>query len=178
MGGLVGGIFDLLSGDPATQQENQLQTLGTTQTSTGENLVTPAATFYEDILSGDQGKIAQALAPEISAGQGQVEQAALQGANFGTRSGGTAAASRAAEDQNRANIINLVGGLQNSAASGAASLGTDQESMGSGNINDVAKLKTQRQQQATSDWSGIGQGVADLVTGLPDIGNSYQNTKW
>ncbi len=166
MGGLVGGIFDLASGDPAQQQEQQLQGLGTTQTSTGENLVTPAATYYENILSGDQGKIAQTLAPEISAGEGQVEQAALQGANFGTRSGGTAAASRAAEDADRGNIINLVGGLQSSAAAGAGSLGTSQESMGAGNINDVANLRTARQNQEMSDWSNIGQAAAQVATGF------------
>lgn len=178
MGGLVGGIFDLMSGDPAAGQEQQLGTLGTTQTSTGENLVTPAATYYENILSGDQGKIAQSLAPEISAGQGQVEQAALQGSNFGTRSGGTAAASRAAEDANRGNIINLVGGLQSGAAAGAASLGTNQESLGAGNINDVAQMRTARQNQAMSDVSGIAKDAASIATGFaggaPTSADPYQ----
>lgn len=166
MGSIASGLFDLFSGDPALQQEKQLETLGTDQINTGQNLVTPAATYYENILSGDPSKIAQTLSPEISAGQQQVEQQALQGSQFGTRSGGTAAASRAAEDAERGNIINLVGGLQSSAASAAGNLGTEQESLGAGNVNDVAGMKTRRQQQVAGDVGNVVQGAADVAAGI------------
>lgn len=163
MASLASGLFDLFSGDPAQKQEDQLQTLGTEQTATGEGLVTPAAKYYEDILSGDPSKIAQTLAPEISAGAGQVEQQRLTNANFGNRSGGTAASTAAAEDMERGNIINLVGGLQQGAASAAGSLGTSQESIGAGNIHDVAGMKTARQNQVGQDVGGVVSGAAAIA---------------
>lgn len=163
MGGLVSGIFDLFGGDPAQQQEDQLQTLGTEQTATGEGLVAPAAKYYEDILSGDPTRIASSLAPEIKTGQEQVEQQRLSNAQFGTRSGGTAASTNAAEDKNRADIIALEGGLQERAAGAAGSLGTSQESLGAGNINDVAGMKTARRKQVGEDVGGIASGVASIA---------------
>ena len=173
MGSIASGIYNLMAGDPAQQQEEQLGTLGQTQISTGQNLVTPAATYYENILSGDPSKIAQSLAPEIAAGQGQVEQAALRGANFGSRSGGTAAASRAAEDANRGNIINLVGGLQSHAADAAGSLGSNQENMGAGNVHDVAGMKTAAQNRTAGAIGGIASGAASMLTGMPDLGSLF-----
>lgn len=150
MGSLAGSIFDLIEGNPTAGEQSEFGTLGNEQIGTGENLVTPAATYYEDILSGDPTKIAQSLAPEISAGQNQVEQQALTGSEFGTRSGGTAAANNAAEGQERGNIINLVGGLQQGAASAAGNLGTEQENMGSGNVSKEADLATQNRQRETT----------------------------
>jgi hypothetical protein len=164
MGGLVGGIFDLAEGDPTRHEQDALGTLGNEQIGTGENLVTPAATYYENILSGDPTKIAQSLAPEITAGQNQVEQQRLTGAQFGTRSGGTAAADNAAEGQERGNIINLVGGLQQGAAAGAGSLGTEQESQGAGNVGTQANLAAQNQKREAGDVSGIAGDVASIAS--------------
>lgn len=168
MGSLAGSIFDLIEGNPTAGEQSEFGTLGNEQIGTGENLVTPAATYYEDILSGDPTKIAQSLAPEISAGQNQVEQQALTGSEFGTRSGGTTAANNAAEGQERGNIINLVGGLQQGAASAAGNLGTEQENMGSGNVSKEADLATQNRQRETSDINGVAQGAAQIATGFAD----------
>lgn len=163
MGGLVGGIFDLAEGNPTQSQQNELGTLGNEQVSTGENLVTPAATYDENILSGDPTKIAQSLAPEISAGQSQVEQQRLTGANFGTRSGGTTASGNAAESQERGNIINLVGGLQKSTADSAASLGTQQESAGAGNITTQANMAAANQKREAGDVGDIASSAASIA---------------
>ena len=163
MGGLVGGLFDLFEGNPTQSEQNTLGTVGNEEISTGEGLVTPAATYYENILSGDPTKIAQSLAPEISAGQTEVQQQANQNAQFGTRSGGTAASTNAAEGAERGNIINLVGGLQQGAASAAGSLGTSQESMGTGNITTQADLAAKNQQREAGDVSGIAQGAAEIA---------------
>jgi hypothetical protein len=170
VGSLAGSIFDLFSGNPAQSEENALGSLGTQQVSTGENLISPAANYYENILSGNPTQIAQSLAPEISAGQNQVQQQANQNAQFGTRSGGTAASSNAAEGQERGNIINLVGGLQSGAAGAAGSLGTSQESQGAGNIGTEANLATQNQQREANDINGVAQGVASIATGFADGG--------
>ncbi len=97
MGGLVSSLFDLFSGNPYEAQTNQINQIAGYQTNLGEGLATPAAKYFEDILSGDPTRIASALAPEISTGQGQVEQQRLRNAEFGTRSGGSTAATDAAE---------------------------------------------------------------------------------
>lgn len=163
MGGLVGGIFDLAEGNPTEHEQDTLGKLGNEQIGTGEGLVTPAATYYENILSGDPTKIAQSLAPEISAGQKQVEQQRLTGSEFGTRSGGTTASGNAAEAGERGNIINLVGGLQQGAASGAASLGSEQENAGAGNITTQADMAAKNQQRVVGDVSGIASDVASVA---------------
>ncbi len=153
---VAGGIYDLIAGDPAEDQEKILGTTGSNELSTGENLVTPAATYYENILSGDPSKISQSLSPEISSGQTQVEQQALGNANFGTRSGGSTASTNAAEASERGNIINLVGGLQSSSANAAGSLGSNQESMGTSAEEAVANLKSGRRSQVTADIQALG----------------------
>jgi hypothetical protein len=167
MGGLVGGIFDLASGDPTQGEQKKFGSLGDYQTGVGEGLTTAGAGFNEDILSGDPTKISQALAPEISAGQGQVEQQRLQDANFGSRSGGTAASTAAAEGANRGNIINLVGGLQKSTAESSLTHGGNLMSEASGNIGNEAQLAEQRRQQQVGDVNGIATGAAEIAMGIP-----------
>jgi hypothetical protein len=163
MGGLVSGIFDLASGDPAAGEENKLDALGNYQTGVGEGLTTAGAAFDESILSGDPSRIAQTLVPEISAGQTGVEQQALQNANFGTRSGGTAASTNAAQAGERANIIDLEGGLEQGAASSALGAGSGLLSGASGNIQSEAGLANQRRQQVNSDVGNIAQSAAAIA---------------
>ena len=167
MGGLAGSIFDLASGDPTEGEQKKFGSLGDYQTGVGEGLTTAGAGFNEDILSGDPTKISQALAPEISAGQGQVEQQRLQDANFGTRSGGTAASTEAATAANRGNIIDLVGGLQKSTAESSLSHGGNLMDSASSNIGNEAQLAEQRRQQQVGDVNGIASSVASIATGLP-----------
>ena len=167
MGGLVSGLFDLFAGNPYQAQQNQLGELGGYQTKEGEGLTTAGSKFEQDILSGDPTRIASALAPEISTGAHQLEQSRLQNANFGTRSGGTAAATQAAEAANRGNIINLEGGLQSGAANTALNAGQNLMRDASGNILDVANLANERRKQVTGDVGGIADSVAQIAMGLP-----------
>lgn len=163
MGSIASGIFGLLSGDPAAEQEKQLQGLSGWQTPQGEKLTGAASDFDMAILSGDPTKISQVLSPEISAISSGANQQRLQAAEFGGRTGGTAAQMQQVDDNARANIFNLIGGLQQGAASGAANLGTNLMSQASGNINDVAGLKTAQQQRESADIGGIAQGVAAIA---------------
>jgi hypothetical protein len=182
MGGLIGSIFDLAEGDPTKQEQNQLGTLGTEQIGTGEGLVTSAAGFDQGILSGDPSKIGQTLAPEISAGQGIVQQQALKDANFGTRSGGTTALTNAVQAQERGNIIDLVGGLQSTTADKAGSLGTQQESQGSTNIGTEANMATQNRQREVGDVNGIASSVsaiaAPFLGGADGAGGTGSPVPW
>ena len=166
MGGLVSGLFDLFSGNPAQKEQDQFGALGDYQTSTGEGLTTAGAKYDEDILSGDPTRIAQSLAPEISAQQGQIEQNKLQDANFGTRSGGTTASNENADAAGRANIINLVGATQKGAADSALSAGSGLLGQASSNVGNEANLAEQRRSQVNSDIGGIATSAAEIASGF------------
>jgi hypothetical protein len=166
MATLVPSIFDLAAGDPAAKEQSQFGALGDYETGTGEGLTTAGAGYDLGVLSGDPTKIATTLVPEISTGQGQVEQQRLQDANFGTRSGGTVASTEAAEATNRGNIISLEGGLQSAAASSALGAGSGLLSEASPNIGNEAKLAEDRRKQVTGDVGGIATGAAEIASGL------------
>jgi hypothetical protein len=166
MASLASGLFDLFEGNPTEKEQAELQNLGGFETGTGEALTTAGAGFDESILSGDPTRIATALAPEISSQQGQVEQSNLEGANFGTRSGGTAAATEAAPAAERANIINLEGGLQSGAANSALSAGSGLLSSASSNEQAEAELARQRQAQVAGDVGGIVTGAGEIAAGF------------
>jgi NADH dehydrogenase/NADH:ubiquinone oxidoreductase subunit G len=163
MGGLVGGLFDLFSGNPTAPEQGALQDVGNYGLNTGEGAINTGLGFEGDILSGDPSKIATALAPEIKAGQQQVQQQAEQGAMFGNRGGGTNAATQAAQSGERGNIINLIGGLQQGAAGAEIGAGENLLSQGTGAETTAADLALKNRQRQTSDVSGIAQGVADIA---------------
>lgn len=163
MGAFVSSIFDLVDGDPAKSQENQIGALGGYDTGVGEGLTSAGAQEEEDILSGDPTKIAQAVAPEITAGQQQGEQAKKTGAEFNTRSGGTTSADASIDAKERGNIIDLVGGLQSGTASTAVGQGTNLLGQASSDIDTQANLLTDRRKQVDSDVSNVAQGAADIA---------------
>lgn len=179
MGGLVGSIFDLASGDPTKDQEGQLGDLGTFTSNTGQGDINAADSYYSGILSGDPAKIAETLSPEIKAGQDQVQQQAQQNAQFGNRSGGTNSSTNAAQSNERGNIINLIGQAQQGAAGAEAGIGTNLLSQATGNITADAGLKSANQQRKTSDVGGIAQGAAEIASGFADPAatgaNPYQS---
>jgi hypothetical protein len=182
MGGLVGGIFDLVSGDPTQKEQSKFGNLADYDIGAGEGATTAAETYNENLLTNPT----IALAPEISAGQNQVEQQKLQNANFGTRSGGTAASGEAADAAERGNIINLMGETQGRAADTLGTLGISQTGQGASALGNEAELANQRRQQQVGDINGIAQGAASIATGLmapgapsgidPDIFSSLQKS--
>lgn len=164
MGSLVGGLFDLFSGNPTQKEQNQLGSLGGYDTGVGEGLTTAGANFEEGILSGDPTKQAQALAPEITAQQNQEQQAKNQLAEFSPRSGGTAAAAAGMDTAGRGNIISLLGGLEGSTAGAAVGQGTGLLGQASSDISQEAQLANQRRQQLTSDVTGIAEGAGQIAS--------------
>lgn len=163
MASMVSGIFDLLGGDPAAKEEGQLGDLSKFETGSGESGINAAQGFYGDILSGDPSKIAEVLAPEIKAGQQQVQQQAETNANFGNRGGGTNASTQAARSNERGNIINLIGGLQQGAAGAEAGIGENMLGQSSTNIGNEANLAINRRNQVNNDVGGIAQGAAEIA---------------
>lgn len=167
MGGLAGGIFDLMGGNPAQSEQNQFGSVANYGINTGEGATTAANNYYQGILSGNPQKMAETLAPEISAGQQEVQQQAQTNAEFGNRSGGTNASTQAAQGQERGNIIDLMGGLQKGAAGAEAGLGSNMLSQGSKNLANQANLALGWRNQQVNDVNGIASGVASIAMGLP-----------
>ena len=153
---------------------NNAGAIGGFATGAGESALTPALTWMRNILSGDPSKIAQSLAPEISAQQGQISQAAKQGAEFGTRSGGTASANANAQARGRGDIINLVGGLQSGTAGNLANVGSSLVNTGLSANQQQADLSEMRSKNwadsifggAITGGLGIGLGAASKAAGL------------
>jgi hypothetical protein len=126
-------------------------------TGVGQGDVTAASKWYNDILSGDPTKMAEAVAPETAAIQGQAQQAKNQTAQFAPRSGGTAAAMAGLDANTRAQIIKLLGGLQGGAAGALGNLGTTEQALAETNREDA----DQASQQQMQNWQNsiLGQGI-------------------
>ena len=163
MGGLVGGIYDLFSGDPTKREEGQLAGVSNYQTGLGEGLATAGAGEEEAILSGDPSRIAQVEAPEISAQQGQIQGQALQNANFGNRSGGTNASTQAAQAKGRGNIIDLTGNLIGQTAGAAVGQGGGFLDSASKNLGAEADLAAANRQRTVGDINDIASTAADVA---------------
>jgi hypothetical protein len=124
-------------------------------TGQGESDVSAGTGFMKSILSGDSSKQMQALSPEISAARTTASQDNKKNAEFGTRSGGTAASSAATDDKTHSEITNLLGSLTGSAASGLTSEGSNLMNQGM----EAAGQQVQFSQQQMQNWghSILGQ---------------------
>ena len=160
MGGLVSSLFDLFSGNPTQKEQDAFGGLAGYETGLGESLTSAGANEELSLLSGDPTKIAQVEAPEITAQRKQIEQQNLQNANFGTRSGGTAASTQAADAAGRTNIFDLTGGLIGSTAGSAVGQGSSLLSQAPSNLGSEAGLAEQRRQQLNSDVGNVAQSAA------------------
>lgn len=146
-------------------QFNQLAAGSSFATGMGEGALTSSNKFMEDLLSGDPTKVASALAPEIAGQQKQTEQAKNQIAQFGPRSGGTAAAVANMDTASRGNIINLAGGLQGGAASSLASTGTNLLGLGMEGNKAGFDEASQLQQQRLAKFNDIMSSIANVASG-------------
>lgn len=161
MGSFLSSIF----GGQNKTLNNTINTAGDISqfgTNTGQGAITDANQYYSNILSGDPSKIAESIAPEIQAGQQQTQQAKQGMAQFGTRSGGTAAASAGADAANRGNIISLIGKLQSGAAAGEAGIGENQTAQGLAANGQQAQLSQEQLQNYMN--SILGKGISGLIS--------------
>lgn len=159
---------------PSKQQNSQYGDLTSASgfaTGLGESDLTASSNFMQAILSGDPTKISQVLAPQISAEKTSAQQQNKTAAEFGTRSGGTAASTAATNDKVHSDITNLVASLTGGAASSLASTGSSLLSTGiSGDATGFGEA-TQLQKQRASKIGDIfssGAGLASgILSGLP-----------
>lgn len=168
----MGFFSGLFGGSNSTLNKNipAFESSAGFSTGVGEGDVTAASKWYNDILSGDPTKMAEAIAPETSAIQGQTQQQKNQTAQFSPRSGGTAAAIAGLDANSRAQIIKLLGGLQGGAASGDASLGTTEQGIALNNrtAGDAASQQQLKNWQDSILGKGITSGVASAESAALD----------
>lgn len=134
---------------------------------TGEKNEDAAGGYYGGILSGDPAKIAQSLAPAITANTQEAQQKKQTLGEFGARSGGNTSTANNIDATTRANTTNLIGGALNGAAAGEAGLGENQVSSGTTN-NQIAGNFSQQQLQNIIN-SLFGQSI----TGAVNYGESF-----
>lgn len=166
MGGLISGIAGLVEGNPTAAEQAQLGQVGGYELGQGQGYTNQAGNYYSNLLSGNQSQIAQSLAPQISAQQGQLQNQQNMNAQFGNRAGGSNASNQAAAGQARGNIINAIGGAQSGAAGALGSMGSNLLSQGAGNINTEAGLARQSNNETLADIGNIGQGAAQIASGI------------
>jgi hypothetical protein len=166
----MGFFSSLFGGSNPTLNSNipAFQSAAGFDTGVGNNDVTAASKWYNDILSGDPTKMAEAVAPETSAIQGQAQQAKNQTAQFSPRSGGTAAWMANLDANTRAQIIKLLGGLQSGSADALKSLGLSEQDLALANRTSADTASEER----LSNWQNsiFGQGISDTAGWLTDSG--------
>jgi hypothetical protein len=156
---VIGFFSGLFGGSNSTLDKNipAFESSAGFASGVGQGDVTAASKWYDSILSGDPTKMAEAVAPETSAIQGQAQQEKNKLAQFAPRSGGTTAAVAGLDANTRAQIIKLLGGLQSGAAGNLSSLGTTEQGVALENRD--AGDKASQQQLENWQKSIIGQGI-------------------
>jgi hypothetical protein len=164
----MGFWSSLFGGSNSTLSSNikNFGAIGSFATNLGESNLTKASDFYSSILSGNQSKISQTLAPEVNAMQQQGQQQKEQFGQFGNRSGGTASAAAGIGASTRGNISNMVSSLLGTSASNLGSLGSSSLSQGMQAYGQQSTLS----QEQTQNWSNSIFGGA--ISGAAGIGLS------
>ena len=165
------GIGGGASGDEKNMYK-LLANLGTYGTQKGQGATNQALDYFEAFLSGDPTKIASAIAPETKVIQGQAEQRKKQNAEFGTRSGGTAASNANIDTNTLSQISDLVNRTRTAAAGEVAGIG--QNLLNTGLQGGEAGFRAAKtiQEQEKARWDDIFQSISQVLTslsGMPGI---------
>lgn len=145
----------------------------------GEGLLGNSSAFIDALLSGNQGKMAELLAPQISAISKQANEKTQTNAQFGSRSGGTNASNQNTMDEARSSVNDMIAKLTSGAIGTGASLGSDLLGKSMSGYSDVFNQNAYEQQQRAAKWndiikdaSAIAGGVAGGFGNLDTMGTS------
>jgi hypothetical protein len=144
---------------------NALNQIGGFATQTGEGLLSQSSNFMSALMSGDQSKIAQVLAPQFNAIQKQAGQRKATTGQFGTRGGGTDAAMQAVDDSTRAQTNDMVSNLTGGAVSGGASLGSGLLNTGADVSQAVFGEDQTMHDQSMQQLNDLAGSIAQTVAG-------------
>lgn len=166
MGGFLSSLF---GGQNKTLSSaiGQYGTVAGQELGTGGKDTSQASDFWSGILSGDSSKAMQLLGPTISAAKTSAQQENKKNAEFGTRSGGTAASAATTDDKVHSDITNLTGKLAGDAASNLGSMGTNLLSMGTSTLGQQVGAS----QQQMANWAKSILGSS--ITGAVNYGESF-----
>ena len=162
-GSLFGGSNPTLNKDMA-----QFGQIGGFATGLGEKNLSQASNFWSSILGGDPSKVAKTLAPQISSIQQQGQQERQGLAQFGSRSGGTNAASQMIGDKSRGAINDMIASLMGGAAGNLGSMGGSLLSQGQSAYG--AQLGASQQQMENWANSILGRGITGGVAAAESFG--------
>jgi hypothetical protein len=166
----MGGIF---TGENKTLDNdiNNAGNINSFSTATGEGAVQSGLGFEEGILSGDQAKQAQLLAPEIQNIQKQGQQQIQTAGEFGNRSGGVNASAQNNIDTQRSQVNNMVSQLTGNAAGAVMNEGNQMLNTGL----EANKLQAGESQQKLENQqdSIVGQGIGTAVGAAEDAGLTF-----
>jgi hypothetical protein len=140
-------------------------------TGLGEKDILASSDFMSSILSGDSAKISQALAPQIGAAKERAQEGTKAAAEFGGRSGGTAASTSATNDKVHSDITDLIGKLTESSASGLGSMGQNlfgKGMAGTEAVFDMDKIMHDQSRDQDANISAtFGNGINGWMKGGP-----------
>lgn len=164
MGSFLSGIFTgsnpTLQGD--INQAGQIAGFGTT---TGEGAIQSGLGFNEALLSGNQAKEAQLLAPQIQGIQQRGQQQLQTQGEFANRSGGVNASNQQNIDTQRADVNNMISQLTGGAARDVTQAG--QGLLGTGLSANALQAQESQMQLENEKNSVFGKGISDFAqTGL------------
>ena len=155
MGGIFTGENKTLGNDIANA--GNINAFGT---ATGEGAVSSGLGFEEGILSGDQAKQAQLLAPEIQNIQKQGQEQIQTAGEFGNRSGGVNASAQNNIDTQRSQVNNMVSKLTGDAAGSVMNEGNQMLNTGLEANQIQAEESQQKLNNQQNSIFGQGIGVA------------------
>lgn len=125
-----------------------------------------ASSFFSTLLSGNNSKINQLLAPQISGIKQRGQQKIQQDAQFGNRSGGTNAQMQQVGDNTTASVNDLIAKLTGQAANSEANLGSSLLNTGISAYGDQTDASQMRMQNWLNSILGnaAGQVAGAAVT--------------
>ena len=175
------GLFGIGMG-PTTEQKQQygqMTNLEQFGIGMGQKDILQSQDFWSSILSGDPNAISRVLGPTFSSINKQQQQRKKTLSEFGTRSGGTAAASAALDTETLGQVRGLMAGLTGEAAGALGSTGAGLLSTGATAGAEAFGEASTIQQLQSAKWNDIFKSiaaVAGVFAGIPGIGVSAAGT--
>ncbi len=160
------GFFGIGQG-PTSEEKQQYRSLAGAAnfaTGQGEGDILSADNFWKAILSGDPSKISTVLGPLTSGINKRAQQQKKTAAEFGTRSGGTAAAQQEAGDQVRTEYDSIVSGLTGQAASALGASGSSLLAAGVSAHEGAFSEANTIQQQHAAQLNDIFKSISSIAS--------------
>lgn len=160
------GFFGIGMG-PSKEEKAQFGALGglaNFATSRGESDIASADNFWKAILSGDPSKISTVLGPLTSGINKRAQQQKKTAAEFGTRSGGTAAAQQESGDVVRSEYDTIISGLTGQAASALGASGSSLLAAGVSAHEGAFSEANTIQQQRAAKLNDIFKSITSIAS--------------